>query len=54
MLEYLIKWNEIHQFFFRNPLKPVDGMITVPADPGMGVELDETKIESERELRWSV
>ena len=30
ILEYLIKWNEIHQFFFANPLKPVDGMITVP------------------------
>ena len=53
ILEYLIKWNEIHQFFFRNPLKPVRGMITVPTAPGMGVELDEAKIEGERELRWS-
>jgi len=53
ILEYLIKWNEIHQFFFRNPLKPVRGMITVPTAPGMGVELDESRIESERELRWS-
>jgi L-rhamnonate dehydratase len=53
ILEYLIKWNEIHQFFFLNPLKPIDGMITVPTRPGMGVELDESKIESERELRWS-
>jgi L-rhamnonate dehydratase len=53
ILEYLVKWNEIHQFFFRGPLKPVDGMITVPAAPGMGAELDEGKIERERELRWS-
>jgi L-rhamnonate dehydratase len=53
ILEYLIKWNEIHQFFFRNPLKPVNGMITVPTDPGMGMELDESKIETERELRWA-
>jgi hypothetical protein len=28
-------------------------MITVPTSPGMGVELDEAKIEGERELRWS-
>jgi hypothetical protein len=28
-------------------------MITVPQGPGMGIELDEGKIESERELRWS-
>lgn len=54
ILEYLIKWNEIHQYFFRNPLKPLNGMISVPQDPGMGMELDEAKIESERELRWSV
>jgi L-alanine-DL-glutamate epimerase-like enolase superfamily enzyme len=53
ILEYLIKWNEIHQFFFRSPLKPVNGMITVPTDPGMGIELDEAKVETERELRWS-
>ena len=53
LLEYLIKWNEINQFFLLNPLKPVDGMITVPVRPGMGMELDEAKIESERELRWS-
>lgn len=51
ILEYLIKWNEIHQYFFRQPLKPVDGMITVPTAPGMGMELDEAKIETERELR---
>ncbi|GAB4449557.1 MAG: hypothetical protein OHK0015_54770 [Chloroflexi bacterium OHK40] len=30
---------------------PVDGMITVPTAPGMGMELDEAKIETERELR---
>ena len=53
ILEYLIKWNEIHQFFFRTPLKPVNGMISVPTGPGMGIELDEGKIENERELRWS-
>jgi hypothetical protein len=28
-------------------------MISVPTDPGMGIELDEAKIETERELRWS-
>jgi hypothetical protein len=28
-------------------------MITVPQGPGMGMELDEAKIETERELRWS-
>jgi L-alanine-DL-glutamate epimerase-like enolase superfamily enzyme len=32
-------------------VRPVDGYVTVPTAPGMGVELDETKIEEEREFR---
>ena len=49
-VEYLVKWNEILQFFFSNPVKPVDGWVTVPNGPGMSVELDESKIDSEREF----
>lgn len=45
LLEYLIKWNEIHQFFLKNPLKPINGIVTVPNGPGVGMALDETKIE---------
>ncbi len=52
ILEYLIKWNEVHQFFLKHPLKPVDGMVTVPQGPGMGMALDPEKIEDERELSW--
>ena len=52
MLEYLVKWNELLQFFFKNPVKPVNGIVTVPTGPGMGVEIDPAKIESERELTW--
>ena len=35
-----------------HPLEPVNGMITVPDRPGMGIELDPAKIEEEQELRW--
>lgn len=49
-VEYLVKWNEILQFFFKDPVKPVDGWITVPTGPGMSVEIDESKIDSEREF----
>lgn len=49
-VEYLVKWNELLQFFWKTPLKPVNGMVTVPDGPGMGVELDPAKIEEEREL----
>jgi L-rhamnonate dehydratase len=50
LLEYLIKWNEIHQFFLATPLKPVNGIVTLPSTPGLGMELDEGKIETREEL----
>lgn len=49
-IEYLVKWNEIHQFFFQRPLKPINGRIRPSDQPGMGVELDEAKIEQRREV----
>ena len=52
LLEYLVKWNEIHQFFFKTPLKPIGGVVTLPDAPGLGMELDEAKIERQRVLAW--
>jgi len=52
LLEYLIKWNEVHQFFFKNPVKPQGGVLTLPEGPGMGVEIDESRIVSQKELSW--
>ena len=51
--EFLIKWNAVHQFFLKDPLNPVDGMITVPDAPGLGLAIDESKIEDERTLRFA-
>lgn len=52
MMEYLVTLQEVLQFFLKNPLKPVNGFITPPTVPGVGLELDESKIESERDIRW--
>lgn len=52
LVEFLVKWNTLHQHFFRDPVVPVDGMVTVPTVPGMGVELDPAKIDGERDLDW--
>lgn len=52
LLEYLIKWNEIHQFFLRTPLKPQKGVVTLPDTPGLGMDLDESKVEERRVLSW--
>jgi len=45
--EYLVKWNEINQFFLADPIKPVKGHIYPPATPGMSIALDPAKIETE-------
>ncbi len=49
-VEFLVKWNEILQHFYKNPVVPVNGIVTVPTGPGMGVEIDSAKIVSEREF----
>lgn len=52
MLEYLIKWNEVHQFFLKDPIRPVNGMVKVPGMPGIGMELDDAKIERSEVVKF--
>jgi L-alanine-DL-glutamate epimerase-like enolase superfamily enzyme len=52
LLEYLVKWNEIHQFFLKYPVKPEGGVVKLSDRPGIGMELDEAKIESRREISF--
>jgi L-rhamnonate dehydratase len=52
LLEYLIKWNEIHQFFLKVPLKPIGGVVKLPATPGIGMDLDESKMETRQEVQF--
>jgi L-alanine-DL-glutamate epimerase-like enolase superfamily enzyme len=44
----LIVEQERLQYFMKNPVKPIDGFVTPPKVPGVGFDLDESKIESER------
>jgi L-rhamnonate dehydratase len=53
LIEYLIQWNEIHQFFWTHPVKPVNGQITVSDRPGLGLEVDDAKVER-REVLYPV
>lgn len=52
MVEYLVQWNVISQFFWKEPVLPVHGDITVPDRPGIGVDLDESKIADRQRLTW--
>jgi L-alanine-DL-glutamate epimerase-like enolase superfamily enzyme len=48
--EYLVKWNSVHQHFLVDPLEIIDGMIEVPDRPGLAMQIDESKIESQETI----
>jgi L-rhamnonate dehydratase len=50
VLEYLAKWNILHQWFLKDPVHPAEGVVTPPTAPGLGMDLDEDKIESQKEI----
>jgi len=51
-IEYLVQWNEITQFFLAHPIRPVDGQITVSDRPGLGLEIDDSKVIERRKIEW--
>ena len=43
--EYLIKWNLVHQHFLKTPVLPTNGTIKIPSHNGLGMIIDENKVE---------
>ena len=52
MLEYHYILGEIYQFFLQQPLKPIQGYFYPPEVHGVGLDVDEEKVESEREITF--
>ena len=52
MLEFLMNHSIIHQFFFEEAVEPRNGVVTLPDRPGMGVEIDDGKVQRRQVLRW--
>jgi L-alanine-DL-glutamate epimerase-like enolase superfamily enzyme len=48
--EYLVKWNSINQYFLSHPVMPEGGVLGLPAQPGLGMDLDPGKIERQTEV----
>lgn len=48
--EFLVKWNAINQHFLEHPLVPENGALGLPAQPGLGMDLDPAKIEDQVEI----
>lgn len=45
LVEYDLGTNPLRDTILKNPLKPVDGLITVPDAPGLGIEIDWDAVE---------
>lgn len=54
MMEYLVAPQESLQHFLLNKVKPVNGFITPLNVPGVGLDLDGSKIELERDISWNL
>ena len=52
MLEFLMNHSIVHQFFFKEPVEPRNGVVTLPDGAGMGVEIDDGKVQRRQVLRW--
>ncbi len=50
MLEYLVKWNMLHQWFLKDPVHPVGGTVALPTAPGLGMEIDADKVVAREEI----
>jgi L-rhamnonate dehydratase len=48
--EYLVKWNVINQHFLAHPLVPENGRLRLPAQTGLGMDLDPSKVERYAEV----
>lgn len=53
LVEYLVRLNKTTQFFFEDPIEPESGAIPVPDRPGMGVQIDDSKVEVETEVNFT-
>jgi L-alanine-DL-glutamate epimerase-like enolase superfamily enzyme len=52
LVEFLVKFNQAWQFFLQDPVTPCDGFIEPDERPGLGLVIDETKIEDRREITF--
>ena len=50
MAEFLLRSQPAAQHFHRRPVRPEGGSIALPQAPGLGLEIDDAKVEARREL----
>lgn len=54
MVEYLVNLQEVKQVLFRDMIAPAGGLLELPQQPGLGLVIDEAKIDGRRAITWSM
>jgi L-alanine-DL-glutamate epimerase-like enolase superfamily enzyme len=49
-VEFLVLWQPYKQRFMRGCLQPENGVLRPPETPGLGIELDQAKVNAVREI----
>ncbi|QTL97466.1 mandelate racemase/muconate lactonizing protein [Iocasia frigidifontis] len=52
LVEYLVKWNEGWQYFLKDPITVKDGFVKLDHRPGLGLVIDDEKVENEVRLKY--
>ncbi len=52
LVEYLVKWNEGWQYFLKEPAAVENGFVELDRRSGLGLVIDESKIENEVRLKY--
>ena len=52
MLEYHYILGQIYQFFLTKPISPVNGKFYPPEEPGLGITIDQNKVDASREVTF--
>ena len=52
MVEYLVRNQEAKQYFIKPAYRPKGGLVTLPDLPGLGIVLDEAKIEKRETIEY--
>jgi L-alanine-DL-glutamate epimerase-like enolase superfamily enzyme len=52
-VEYLVRYQEVKQYFHDPIYRPENGSITLPTLPGLGMMLDESRVEARQVIKYA-
>lgn len=54
VMEYLVKWNQVHQFFLQDKVIPVNGQVLLKDKSGFGMDINTAVIAQDQILKFNL